>query len=256
MPDWLEQSAVLRAKGNLREERENLRKETIGMKAGKRKQKETAEKVVPEVAEKNIAPETGVTGSKLHWEQAREKETWLKIHREQEPEAWPEITAIVAVDEAWGIGRNNEMLFSIPEDMKFFREKTLGGVLIMGRKTLESFPGGKPLPKRENIVLSRSLSPREGITVCETMEEIFRLIKKENQRPIFCIGGAMVYEEFLPYCKKAYVTKMYRDFHGETFFPNLDGMEEWSVVWESERKVWKDVEFQFFCYENQNVKSR
>lgn len=180
-----------------------------------------------------------------------QKETLEKLS-----ESVPEINAIVAVDAAWGIGKNNGMLLSIPEDMKYFREKTLGGVLIMGRKTLESFPGGKPLPKRRNIVLSRSLPREEGIEVCGTMEEIFPLIKEEKERPVFCVGGAMVYEAFLPYCRKAYVTKMYRDFHGEKFFPNLDGMEEWKIIWEGERKNWQDVEFQFFCYENQRIKQR
>ena len=188
-----------------------------------------------------------------------QKETKGKMQKEtlEKPsEAAPEISAIVAVDAVWGIGRDNGMLFSIPEDMKYFREKTLEGTLIVGRKTLESFPGGMPLPKRRNIVLSRSLSAGEGIEVCETMEEIFRLIGEERERPVFCVGGAMVYEAFLPYCKRAYVTKMYQDFHGEKFFPDLDRMENWKVIWESEKKSWKDVEFQFFCYENRMVKQR
>lgn len=168
----------------------------------------------------------------------------------------PTITAIVAVDEAWGIGKDNDMLFSIPKDMKFFREKTAGSVLIMGRKTLESFPGSKPLPKRRNVVLSTGMEAREGVEICRTMEEVFRLIEEEKNRPVFCIGGAKVYEEFLPYCKDAYITKMYRDFQGEKFFPDLDRKREWSVVWESEKKVWQEVEFQFFRYENQDVKKR
>ena len=108
---------------------------------------------------------------------------------------------IVAVDRGWGIGKDGGLLYSIPEDMKFFRTTTAGKTVIMGRATLESLPGGRPLPKRRNIILSRTLSEVEGAEVCKTPEEIVALLADTPSEDIFVIGGESVYRDMLPYAR-------------------------------------------------------
>ncbi|MDO4482199.1 MAG: dihydrofolate reductase [Bacillota bacterium] len=166
-----------------------------------------------------------------------------------------EINTIVAVDEKWGIGRDNDMLFSIPDDMKYFRKTTLGTLVVYGKNNLLSFPGGKPLPKRRNVILSSSLEPSEEYEVVRNVGELFALLREEKERKIFIIGGAMVYEELLPYCKNAYVTKMFRDFNGEKFFPNLDELPEWKLAEEGAHMDYEGLEYCFTRYENRSVKN-
>lgn len=161
---------------------------------------------------------------------------------------------IVAVDAEWGIGRDNDMLFSIPDDMKFFRKTTLGAVVISGKNTLFSFPGSKPLPKRRNIIISRTLEENEGYEVVRDIESLFALLKEVKDEKIFVIGGAEVYAELLPYCEKAYVTKMHKDFKGAKFFPNLDREADWSMAEEGEMLNYEGVDYQFTTYVNSNVK--
>ena len=125
--------------------------------------------------------------------------------------------AIVAVDEKWGIGRENKLLFSVPKDMAFFRETTKGAVVVMGRKTLESFPGGRPLKNRVNVVLTRDKTPREGCLVANGVAEAFEILKKQSA-DIFVIGGSEVYRELLSYCGEVYVTKIEADGGADAFF--------------------------------------
>ena len=160
-----------------------------------------------------------------------------------------DMNAIVAVDERWSIGKDNRLLFSIPDDMKFFRKMTLDSVVVLGRRNLESFPGGKPLPKRRNIVLSETLDPGEGYEVVRDLPELFALLKEEDC-PVFVIGGGQVYRQLLPWCKKAYVTKMYRDFQGDVFFPDLDEDPDWLVVEEGELLDHEGLNYRFLTYEN------
>ena len=160
-----------------------------------------------------------------------------------------EMNAIVAVDERWGIGKDNRLLFSIPDDMKFFRQKTLDSAVVLGRRNLESFPGGKPLPRRRNIVLSESLAPGEGYEVARDIPALFDLLKGE-ERPVFVIGGGQVYRQLLPWCRKAYVTKMYRDFGGDVFFPDLDEDPDWLVSEEGEMLDFDGLAYRFMTYEN------
>ena len=166
-----------------------------------------------------------------------------------------EMNAIVAVDEKWGIGRDNDMLFSIPDDMKYFRKTTLDSLVVYGRNNLLSFPGGKPLPKRRNVILSTSLEPSEEYEVVRNLDELFELLRGEKERKIFVIGGAMVYEELLPYCRNAYVTKMFRDFDGEKFFPNLDELPEWEMKDEGEHLDYEGLGYCFTRYENSSVQN-
>ena len=160
-----------------------------------------------------------------------------------------EMNAIVAVDERWGIGKDNRLLFSIPDDMKYFRRMTLDSVVVLGRRNLESFPGGKPLPKRRNIVLSETLEPGEGYEVVRDLPSLFALLKDE-ERTVFVIGGGQVYRQLLPWCRKAYVTKMYRDFAGDVFFPDLDEDPDWILTEEGEELEYEGLKYRFTVYEN------
>ena len=160
---------------------------------------------------------------------------------------------IVAVDENWGIGKGNDLLFSIPEDMKFFRTQTTGKVIIVGRKTLQSFPGGKPLKNRTNVVLSRS-GEWEGVISVKDIPSLMREISHFSSEDVFVCGGASVYKELLPYCDTALVTKVAADGGAEVFFSNLDADSNW--VLESEGSPIFDNGYSIcFCsYKNVNVK--
>ena len=131
------------------------------------------------------------------------------------------IKAIVHVDRDWGIGKGNDMMFSLPRDMKFFRETTLGHTVVMGGNTLRSFPNGKPLKNRVNIVLSRGQVCDECIFVRD-YDELKRELKARENEEIFIIGGGQVYKELLPYCDEVLITKVNEIGNAEVFFPNLD----------------------------------
>lgn len=158
---------------------------------------------------------------------------------------------IVCVDANWGIGYKNELLVRIPSDQKFFRETTTGKVVVMGRKTLESFPGGKPLKNRVNIVLtsSKSIESKDGEIYVNSVEECLNLLKEYNDEDVYIIGGSSIYKEFLPYCNKAYITKVDRVFSADSYFPNLDKDNEWKMVKESEEQTYFDNTFAFTEYE-------
>lgn len=160
---------------------------------------------------------------------------------------------IVAVDNNWGIGRKNALLVHIPNDMKFFREKTMGGVIIMGRKTLESFPQGQPLAGRINIVLTKDTAYKvKDAIVVHSMEEAIK-VAGEQKKEIYCIGGASIYEQFLPYCDTAYVTKIDHEYEADCFFPNLDRLKNWEIVSVSEEQTYFDLTYAFTEYrKNQN----
>lgn len=154
---------------------------------------------------------------------------------------------IVAVSENWGIGKDNDLLFSIPTDMKFFRETTKGHTVVMGRKTLESFPGGKPLKNRLNIVLSKNLPQGEGYTVVRDVEELLESLKTVDGE-VFIIGGASVYKLLLPYADTALVTKVSKTVPADSFMPNLDADEHWVLADKSEPVFENGVEFSFCTY--------
>ncbi len=157
---------------------------------------------------------------------------------------------IVAVDENWAIGNQNKLLVSIPADMKFFRETTMGKVVVMGRKTLESFPGGQPLKKRTNIVLTRDKNYQvKDAVVVHTVEELLEELKQYDEEEIYVIGGETVYRQLLPYCKVAHVTKVHHTYAADTYFPNLDEMDDWLVTGVSEEQTYFDLEYEFVRYE-------
>ena len=157
---------------------------------------------------------------------------------------------IVAADKNWGIGKNNELLVQIPNDMKMFRSTTIGNVVVMGRKTLESFPNGKPLPKRTNIVLTKNKNyAAKGAIVVHSKEELLEELKKYPEEDIFVIGGESIYRMLLPYCTTAYVTRTDYAYDADTYFPNLDELPEWKLVEESEEETYFDIEYRFTKYE-------
>lgn len=122
---------------------------------------------------------------------------------------------IVAIDLNNGIGKNGDLLFRIPEDLKRFRKLTLGKTVVMGRSTLESLPNGKPLADRRNIVLSTTLPENDSYEVCRSIEELFDIINEDEE--VFVIGGGKIYDQLLPYCNKLYITKILKSFEADTF---------------------------------------
>ena len=158
---------------------------------------------------------------------------------------------IAAVDANWAIGNKNRLLTSIPADMKFFREKTTGHVVVMGRKTLESFPNGLPLKNRTNIVLTANRSYQvKGAIIVHTKEELLEELKKYDSEEMYVIGGGSIYEMLLPYCDTAYITKIDHAYAADTYFPNLDKMEDWEMTEVSEEQTCFDLEYVFAKYEH------
>ena len=157
---------------------------------------------------------------------------------------------IVAVDKNWAIGKENKLLVSIPADMKMFRQETTGKVVVLGRKTLETFPNGLPLKNRVNIIISRNQDYQvKGATVVHSVEEALEEIKKYPKDQVYCIGGDSIYKQFLPYCDVAHVTKIDFAYEADRYFPNLDEMPEWKITGASEEQTYFDLEYQFVRYE-------
>ena len=161
--------------------------------------------------------------------------------------------AIVAVDKNWGIGKKNDLLFSLPADMKYFREKTSGKVVVMGSNTLKSFPNGKPLKNRTNIVLFPGGEQRDDCIIVQSLDELKLELKKYNPEDIFIIGGAMFYKTMLPYCSEVLVTKVDADGGAEVFYENLDKMENWSCISSEEPIETNGLIIRFTIYKNSNV---
>lgn len=158
--------------------------------------------------------------------------------------------AIVAVDKKWGIGKKNDLLFSLPKDMEFFRKATLNKVVVMGSNTLKSFPGGKPLKNRTNIVLFPGGEKRDDCTVVDSLEELSQELKKYNPDDVFIIGGAMFYKTMLPYCSQILVTKVDSDGEAEVFFENLDNLPTWRLSYVSDPVETNGYTIRFTTYDN------
>ena len=157
--------------------------------------------------------------------------------------------AIVNTTKDWGIGNGNDLLVHIPEDMKFFRNTTRGKVIVMGRRTLESFPGGNPLKDRINIVLSRDPDyKKEGVIVCHSVEEVLDRTAVFPAEDVFVIGGAQIYRQFLAYCEKALVTRTDIVLPADTYFPNLDESANWKCTKTGSEKEHEGISFKFTEY--------
>ena len=163
--------------------------------------------------------------------------------------------AILHADKEWGIGKNNSLMFRIPEDMKFFKQTTTGNVVVMGYNTLKSFPGGKPLKDRVNIVLSATPFECEGCTVVLSLEALFKELEKYDTEKVYIIGGAMTYRTLLPYCSEVLVTKVDAVGGADTFFENLDKNPNFQLVYESEPVETNGYTVKFTTYKNNAVRA-
>ena len=158
---------------------------------------------------------------------------------------------IVCVDNNWAIGSANDLLYHIPADMKHFKEKTIGNVVVMGLATLLSFPGQKPLKDRVNIVLCDDPDFEcEDTILVSSIEELFEELERFDTDTVFVIGGASVYAQLLPYCDTAYITKVNAESPADKFFPNLDEDENWAMTKESEEFEYNGLVYKFTTYTN------
>ena len=154
---------------------------------------------------------------------------------------------IAAADKNWSIGKDGGLLCHLPGDLKYFKEKTLGKTVVMGRKTLDSLPGGKPLPGRTNVVLTRDGNfHREGCIVIHSIEELLSGWKSDD---VMVIGGGSLYKELLPYCDTCYITRIDKEFEADTVMPDLDRRSEFEMVWQSEVQCEKGTQYRFTRYE-------
>lgn len=157
---------------------------------------------------------------------------------------------IAAVDNNWAIGYHNSLLVRIPRDQQMFREMTEGKVIVIGRKTLETFPQKQPLKNRVNIVLSRDkkYTVKDAVVV-HSIDELMEELKKYDDKDIYVAGGASVYEQLLPYCDTAHITKIDYAYQADAYFPRLDDMPDWKLTADSEEQTYFDLEYYFLKYE-------
>lgn len=161
------------------------------------------------------------------------------------------MNAIVACDENWAIGKNGKLLVHLPGDLQYYKDKTIGKSIVIGRKTLESFPGCKPLPKRENIVLTTNDSyEKDGCIICHSIEQVMNRLEKVASDDVFISGGDSVYKQFLPYCDTFYVTHILEFFSGiDSYFPNISEMDDIKMTWKSDVREEKGTRYYFAKYE-------
>ena len=162
------------------------------------------------------------------------------------------MTVIVAADKNFAIGKDNGLLARLPEDMKFFKEKTIGNAVVMGSKTYMSFPK-RPLPERENLVITSQPEKYPEVKTFTSIEDFLAYAEK-SEKEIYVCGGGLIYKELLPYCEKALITKIDYIFEGDTFFPDIDKLPEWRLTEESEPVETNGYTIRFTTYENTSVK--
>ncbi len=167
----------------------------------------------------------------------------------------PALTALVLVDINWGIGRGNALLASPPEDMARFRRMTRGGTVIVGRKTLESFPNSAPLEGRRHLVLSRTHPWEKGVEVVGGLDALFETLTHCSDERVWVIGGGEVYRQILPYCQEVWVTRLEECLEADTFFPNLDQNPSWERVRRERGGVYRDRPFFYDVYRQSNPKT-
>lgn len=160
---------------------------------------------------------------------------------------------IVVVDDCWGIGKNNQLLFSLRKDMAFFRQTTTGKVVVMGANTFASFPNGA-LPNRVNVVLDDKMQSHDGAITVGTVQQLFDTLRNYDTEDVFVVGGASVYKLLLDYCSTAYVTKVQANGNATVFFPNLDEQPTWHLVDKSTDVQDGEYVINFCTYQNDSVK--
>ena len=157
--------------------------------------------------------------------------------------------AVLSADKNWAIGYKGDLLVKIPNDMKMFRTLTTGNVIVMGRKTLESFPNAQPLPNRVNIVMTQNHDYQaKGCVIVHSTEELLEELKNYPDKQIYVVGGESIYRELLPYCEEAYVTRIDYEYQADRYFPNLDEMEDWEMYEEGEEETFFSIEYYFNKY--------
>ena len=172
--------------------------------------------------------------------------------------------AIVAVDQKWGIGFKGNLLVKLPGDMRYFRERTLGKILVVGRETLKTFPGGTALPGRTTVCLTRDRSCSvdygtivgiaqnpEYLAECKIVNSIegcLDFLSNFSPEDVFVVGGASIYEQFLPYCETCLVTRINAEFEADSFFIDLDNHSDFSMIWESDTMAENGFEYRFTEY--------
>ena len=160
------------------------------------------------------------------------------------------MNAIVVVDKNWAIGKDNDLLVHLPGDLKYYKEKTTGKVIVVGRKTLESFPGGKPLPNRTNLVLTSNPDYKNPYcTVCLGKDQMDKQLEKYHTEDIFISGGQSIYELFLDQCQVVFVTKIEEEYPADRYFKNLDEDPAFKITWESPLQEDKGTKYRFLKYE-------
>lgn len=162
---------------------------------------------------------------------------------------------IVAVAKNWAIGYQGGLLFKLPDDMAFFKNTTMNKVVIMGRKTLLSFPEGKPLKNRTNIILTTDMDfEEEDCIVVHSFDELFEELKNYDDDEIFVIGGGKIYNDLYPYCSEALITKVDAIENADTFLHNFDSDEDWYLSYASEIHENNGLKFTFNTYKNKEVR--
>lgn len=157
---------------------------------------------------------------------------------------------IAAVDKNWAIGRRGQLLVSIPGDQQLFRQETVGKVIVMGRKTLESLPGGQPLAGRTNVVLTRDPGfQKKGCEIFHSLGETLEYLKQFASEDIYVIGGAEIYEQFLPYCDTAHITWIDYEYEADCWLSDLDRAPGWTVTAVSDEQTYFDLCYEFRRYE-------
>lgn len=157
---------------------------------------------------------------------------------------------IAAVDENWAIGNRGDLLIRIPADHKNFRQETTGKVVVLGRKTLETFPQGLPLKNRTNIILSANPEYKvKDATVVHSVEELLSELEKYDTQDVYIVGGESIYRQLLPYCDVAHITKIDHVYDADAYFPNLDEMPQWQITADSDEQTYFDITYHFLKYE-------
>lgn len=160
---------------------------------------------------------------------------------------------IAAVDSNWAIGSKNELLVRIPSDHKHFREETTGKVVVLGRKTLDTFPQKQPLKNRTNIILSHDKSYQvKDALVVHSLEELLEELKQYDEEDIYIIGGESIYKQLLPFCSVAHVTWIEQEYEADAYFPDLDKDEDWVLTGESDEQTYFDITYYFRRYERKS----
>lgn len=159
---------------------------------------------------------------------------------------------IVAADKNWGIGKDGQLLTHLSGDLKYFKERTMGKAVVMGRKTLESLPGGRPLPGRTNIVLTANTDyKKEDCVIVHNKEELCEKCAEFPADGIMILGGATLYNELMEQCDSLFITKIYEEFEADAFIKNADELPDYKVVWQSEMQEEHGIKYQFFEYKRE-----